>query len=186
MKKITSKLLSMMALMMVVLLTGCNEPSLIGTWQAKTPDLSRIMKDVNTNNDFKFSNVVGKIVIDETFLDNTYTADMNVTEDDIAMSIGFEISVKYTYKRDGDRVECTYVSHKMDIKDISFEDEEVESILKENGITTDDLKKEFKKELYAEDDESIKESVPFIIKSLDENKLTIEDTDGITDYIRLK
>lgn len=183
MKKQLTIALSLIAMFLVI---GCSQPTLIGKWQAKNADVKNILGEVLTDEsvNLKSANV------DMTVTDKTITmevvASVSATSDGVSMDMDVEYSVEYTYEREGDNVKLHYVSHKANLKDLKF-DSAVTAALEAQGITTELAKTEMQKMMQEsmEKDESAKKDDSFVIKSLEANTLTIEDSDGKVDFIRV-
>lgn len=180
MKRQITLVLSLIA--MVVMMASCDQPSVVGTWKAKNADVKKVLQGVFDEENLEAKNASVELEFTDNVLTETMNATISYEEDDIKMDVDLLFKVVSNYKYENGLITKKYVSHKYDIKDISF-DADVEEALAASGVSKKDIKKEMLKNV--EDDEDIKKDCSYIVKSIETNRMELEDEEGTIEYIRM-
>lgn len=193
MKKFFSFTLSLVAAVFVVCsLASCEAFSVEGTWKAKTADVAKWFGE---DNDFEFSGASAEVVIDPSTYTQTLKATISAEIEEgtgMKMNVPVEITAKFSYTREGDLLKLNFLNCNVKYGDVSL-NTEARQALEANGLSMADFKKEMRQNLKEQEQEvkkevekEFKDDGSVLIKTLEENKLVLEDKDGETEYIRVK
>lgn len=135
------------------------------------------------------------IVIDPNTITQTIKATLSTELEegtDMKMDIPVEATVKYNYIREGDLLKLTFLNCDVKFDDVILNTEAREA-MEANGVDLAEFKTEMKKyqkegarDAKKEIEKDAKDDTSTLIKSIEENKLILEDTDGETEFIRVK
>ncbi len=175
-------LLSLFAVIMMM--TGCKQPSITGSWKAKNADVKEIFGKYVAAQDAELKSATFELDINDATLTEKSNMLLEGSSDGINVKVDVYLEIRYSYKREGDLVKMEYISHNFKINDVNF-DAEIEAALAEAGTSKNEIKDAMMAEM-KNDDSDIDKTSSFLIKSIEENRMTIEDESGLLELLRTK
>lgn len=110
----------------------------------------------------------------------------------MTFDVPMKMTAKYSYTRKGTLIKYEYLDCDIEFGDITL-NSKARAALAENGVSEDDVLNEMNKnkaetirEVKGEVEEEAKQVESNIIKSLEDNKLVLENKDGVSEYLRIK